>query len=313
MRARSRREINQVKTRIHPFGIAIVLAVIAAAGCDTAMDDPLLGPDGAPLEFPDGIDPRNPKVERVTIGVDVAGVQSLRIELPTGRVVVSPTPDGSATVKVTKHIIPDGRSAEEYQRLLEGSVVSAARSFVDPSRLDVVAAPIDGLPAEEIAFDIRIFVPASMGVEVVAANAPVEVSGLNGNVAIRTHNGAVEIENVVGHVMAQTSNRPVTARSVIGNLQAQTSNATVELSLTPPAGGQVSARTENGDIKLTIARTTKAELDLLANGGAVSASLSGFTVSDVVTGDGFLTGILNSGGGMIQAETTNGNIEFQGM
>jgi DUF4097 and DUF4098 domain-containing protein YvlB len=83
--------------------------------------------------------------------------------------------------------------------------------------------------------------------------------------------------------------------------------------LTPPAGGQVSARTENGDIKLTIARTTKAELDLLANGGAVSASLSGFTVSDVVTGDGFLTGILNSGGGMIQAETTNGNIEFQGM
>jgi hypothetical protein len=75
----------------------------------------------------------------------------------------------------------------------------------------------------------------------------------------------------------------------------------------------VSAKTTQGEIRLTISETTAASLSLTAPDGVVAANLSGFEVTNIATAGGFLGGILNKGGGRIEAHAAGGEITFAGM
>jgi DUF4097 and DUF4098 domain-containing protein YvlB len=120
------------------------------------------------------------------------------------------------------------------------------------------------------------------------------------------------VDHVDGNVVAHTSNRLIRVIDVAGDVQAETSDADIALRLAPPEDGLVSAKTGDGDISLNIARTTAASLNLMADEGAVSANLSGFEVSNITTASGLLRGVLNGGGGRIEARTTDGEITFSG-
>jgi hypothetical protein len=99
---------------------------------------------------------------------------------------------------------------------------------------------------------------------------------------------------------------------VAGNVQVQTSTAEISLRLTPPTASVVSAKTSEAAIRMSVANTTAASLSLTATEGTIITNLAGFALSNLSTGDGFLTGILNGGGGQIEAVSPNGQIEFTG-
>ncbi|MFH1418076.1 MAG: DUF4097 family beta strand repeat-containing protein [Planctomycetota bacterium] len=290
-----------------------VIAVLWVAACNTSIE--VLPGDGAELPVPDGIDPSQPNTERSSLSVDFDGVETIRIELPTGRVTVSQsTGGGDASLKVTEIIVREGLPNDVLEGLLLGSGVHAERSFVDDSRLDIEATLAEGLADTDIVFDVRLVVPGGASIEVLLANGQVDVSELTGNVEILTHNGAVTVDHVSGNVVAETTNRSVEISDVTGNVQAETTDADITLRLEPGPKAVVSAKTGDGLIRLTIAQTTAATLDLDAGEeGTITANLSGFAVSSLETGAGFLRSVLNAGGGRIEATTAGGEIEFMGM
>lgn len=290
--------------------------VLSGAACETTFQATLLdGNASAPSPAADGIDPMNPNVERSTETVDFDGVDTVRIEIPMGRVTVSQSNgSGGALLKVTEFIAVKGLNHEVLSALLTGSAVTAERSFVDDARLDIEATLADGLADQDVVFDVRLVIPNGANVEVFLGNGPVDIIDVTGNVEIRTANGAVLVDHVDGNVVALTSNRPIRVLDVTGNVRAETSDGDITLRLAPPADGMVSATTSEGDIALTIARTTAANLSLEATDGTVSANLGGFDVENVTTGSGMLRGVLNGGGlGRIEARTFHGRISFTGM
>ena len=290
------------------------LALVGVA-CETTVTTSLLdgsAPSGLPS--PDGIDPRNPNIERSSSWIDFDGIESIRLELPTGRVEVSQS-DGSVggMLKVTEFIAVEGLGYEVLSMLHTRSGVTAERSFVDDARLDIEATVAEGLADTDIIFDVRLVIPNGANIEIFLANGPVEVSEVSGNVEVRTANGQVVLDHVDGNVVAQTSGRPISVIDVTGSVEAQTSDADITLRLAPPPGGLVSARTTQGEIRLTISETTAASLSLTAPDGVVAANLSGFEVTNIATAGGFLGGILNKGGGRIEAHAAGGEITFAGM
>lgn len=288
----------------------------AIAACDTSVQITVPGSqESATFPAPDGIDPTDPCVERSTTLADFDGIETIRLEIPTGRVTVSQSGGSSgASLKVTEIIVIEGLGHEALAGLHTDSTVTTERSFVDSARLDIEATVATGLADEDVVFDVRLVIPKGANVEVFLGNGPVEVSDVNGNVEIHTANGAVTVDHVNGNVAAHTSNRDIQAINVVGNVQAETAEADITMRLAPPLDGEISATTTNGDISLTIAKTTAANMSLLATDGIVTANLSAFDVSSVATASGLLAGVLNGGGsGRIEARTTSGEITFTGM
>ena len=289
--------------------ISLAAAVLGAAGC--GIGDPLAQP--SEQSMPDGIDARNPNIERTTTTVDFAGVKTIRIDIPTGSVSVSQSGDAAqASLKVKEVILTKGLSNEAFAEKLNGSSVTAERSFVDSTRLDIEAALAEGLADADISFDVQLVITSGANVEILVGNGQVTVSGLKGNLEIHTANGAVTVSGVAGNLVAQTTLQPIDVTDVTGNVQVQTSTADISLRLSPPTGGVVSAKTSEGAVRMSVAKTTAASLSLTAAEGTIITNLAGFALSNLSTGDGFLTGILNGGGGQIEAVTPKGQIEFTG-
>ena len=293
---------------VRRFALILITVAGLAAGCGTSS---VGSPADSPV--PDGIDPRNPNTERSTSSIDFAGVRTIRIEIPMGSVTVSQSNEsGQASLKVTEVILAKGLSNEALAEKLNGSAVSAGRSFVDDARLDIQAAIADGLADPDISFDVRLVIPSGASVEVFVADGPVQVTNLSGNVEIHTANGAVTVSGIDGNLVARTTLKAVSVDDVTGNVQVETTAADITLRLAPAPSGVASAKTSEGTIHMNIAQATAASLSLSAPEGQISTNLSGFSISNLSTGDGFLTGVLNGGGGQIEAVATKGRIEFVG-
>ena len=291
--------------------LALVLLLIPGPSCDTAMQSEL---PGAQLPAPDGIDPTNPNIERSTDPVDFAGIRTIRIELPTARVQLTQAGEGAkGSLQVTEIIVKEGLGHDVLEQFLLGSEVIAERSFVDDARLDVEATLAEGLADTDIVFDVRLVLPGAANVEIIVGNGPIEIDGLTGNVEITTQNGKIDVDGVRGNVVAQSTNRSIEISDVSGNVKASTTDADIELRLASAESSRISAETTSGAIRLTIGKTATASLSLNSEEGSVSANLSGFQVTEISIGDGFLQGILNGGGGQIEAKTVSGEIAFFGM
>ncbi len=301
-------------TRIATRLLCLTL-LASVCGCDAFSYSTIFDPDDheAGLPTPDGIDPRTPNVERTTTTLDFAGIRTIRVDLPTARVVVAQSDSAAtASLRVTEMITVSGLSAEVLRDRLTNSFVTAERSFVDDTRLDLEATLDPGLSPTDLVFDLRLVIPAGANLEIYLGNGPVDITDVTGNIEVRTANGAVSLHRITGNVAAFTSNRPIDAAEVTGNVRAETSAADVSLRLTPPPGGRVSAVTAQGRVALRIAQTTAATLNLAASGGTITATLNGFSVSGVAVGEGFLSAVLNGGGGQIEASATAGEISFEG-
>ena len=261
---------------------------------------------------PDGIDPRHPNVERSTTSIDFSGINTIRVELGQAEVRISQVEGNEAILKVIELISDTTLSADDYRRLLDATSVTAQRSFVDESRLDIKAQ----LPAEinrnGVLFQIQLSVPQGAHMEVLLDGGPVDISSIRGNVEVDTRDGEVRLDQIVGNAIVRTSHYDVYASDISGNLDAQTSDADIELRLNPPAGARISAETSDGTARIVVGNGTSAALNLSAKNGFISTNLNGFSVSDVVSGVGEFSATLNDGSGRIDASVTDGNIEFSG-
>lgn len=303
-----------MRTKLLPVVSLAFCLVLSGLACDVFIGAGTPGDPSDNAPAPDGIDPKSPNVERSTQVVDFKGVRTIRLELPTGRVSISQAGGNeNGSIKVTEIIVQGGFGNDVLAELLTKSGVTAERAFVDDTRLDVEATLAEGLTDEGIVFDVRLVVPNGVNVEVLVGDGPVEVTDITGNVEIRTRNGAIDVNGVNGNVIAETTNRSVSVRDASGDVRAVTTEADITLRLSPGDDGNISAENTSGTINLTVAKTSKSSLRLTSAEGSVTANLSGFAVTDISTGNGFLEGVLNGGGGNIEADSVSGEISFAGM
>jgi len=264
-------------------------------------------------EVPDGIDPNAFWIERLTNALDFSGVTTMRLDIPTGRVILTIEDGATPTLKLTKTVLKPNQNKDQCADILNRSILTVERSFVDAARLEIGADLDRGIEKTDVAFDVQITLPASVPTQIIMENGPVEVKGLAANLEIRTDNGAITLNSVIGNVVAETSKRPIEIVNVAGNIRAETSDADVVLRIAPPNGGTVFVETTNGGIDIALAPATNAALNLDAEGGAVSADLTAFRVSNLTTASDVLRCILNDGGGQIEARTTGGDIQLVGL
>lgn len=264
-------------------------------------------------EVPDGIDPNAFWIERRTNALDFSGVTTMRVDIPTGRVILTIENGATPTLKLTKTVLKPNQSKEQCADILNRATLAAERSFVDAARLEISGRVDRGIAKTDVAFDVHLTLPSSVPTQIILENGPVEAKGLSANLEIRTDNGAITLNNVIGNVVAETSKRPIEIVNVAGNIRAETSDSDVILRIAPPNGGSVFVETTNGGIDLALAPATNAALNLDAQGGTVAADLTAFRVSNLTTAADVLRCVLNDGGGQIEARTTGGDIQLVGL
>jgi hypothetical protein len=104
----------------------------------------------------------------------------------------------------------------------------------------------------DVTYDLR--VPATVALQAHSGNGDVRVSGITGDLDLRTSNGAISSDGAPAQLRLRTSNGAITATGLHASaVDARTSNGTVRLSFVE-APRQVTARSSNGDISIAVPR-----------------------------------------------------------
>jgi len=147
--------------------------------------------------------------------------------------------------------------------------------------------------------------------EASTSNASVEVGQFDGSAVIRTSNGRIRAEGVRGFFEATTSNSSIDA--TLGDLdpsrplRLHTSNGSINLTLENYKNNEIRAETSNGSINVRFPSALNARLQASTSHGTVS---SDFEVKTTTVSKDRLEGSIGSGGGLIELDTSNGNIRI---
>jgi hypothetical protein len=144
----------------------------------------------------------------------------------------------------------------------------------------------------DVVVDFMISVPAGVAFDGSTVNGGIAVSGLSADVEVNTVNGGIEVAST-GTVEAKTVNGSIDASTGAANwsgtLEFKTVNGSIHLSLPAGAAAAVSAQTLNGDFSSDFPLTVEAG----------------------EWGPKKVSGSIGSGGGRLDLETVNGEIEIR--
>ncbi|HUF27650.1 MAG TPA: DUF4097 family beta strand repeat-containing protein [Gemmatimonadaceae bacterium] len=131
----------------------------------------------------------------------------------------------------------------------------------------------------------------------------------NVHVQLNTVNGGVAVEGATGQVRAQTVNGGVRVASSAGPVDARTTNGSIEARMgAATLASDVSFRTVNGSITLTLPANFNAELETRTVNGSVQTDFP-ITMSGRIN-PRQLRGTLGSGGRRLELHTVNGSIRI---
>jgi hypothetical protein len=144
----------------------------------------------------------------------------------------------------------------------------------------------------DVVVDFTISVPAGVAFDGSTVNGGIDVSGLSSDVSVNTVNGGIEVAST-GTVEAKTVNGSIDAStgaaSWSGTLEFKTVNGSIHLLLPAGAAATVSAQTLNGGFSSDFPLTVEAG----------------------EWGPKKVSGSIGSGGGRLDLETVNGEIEIR--
>ena len=145
----------------------------------------------------------------------------------------------------------------------------------------------------DVTVDFTVSVPSGVRFDGSTVNGGVEAMGLSAiEVSVSTVNGGIDVSST-GSVEAQTVNGSITASTGAstwnGTLDFQTVNGSITLTLPAGVGARVSAETVNGDI----------------------VSDFPLTIEAGEWGPQSVNGTIGAGGGQLNLETVNGEIELR--
>lgn len=186
------------------------------------------------------------------------------------------------------------RDAERAQELLDSLVIEVEESA---ERVDIETRyPGPGgswLSGWNVSanVDYDITVPEQADLVVSTVNGKVAVAGVRGRIDLRSTNGGIRIRDAGGAV------------------QAKTTNGTIDAELRSIEDGEdLSFRTTNGSITVTLPEEIRADLTARTTNGTVKTD---FALDEASTRRRTrMIGKINGGGGKLDLKTTNGSIKI---
>lgn len=278
---------------------------------------------------------------------DLEGVRQVVVETRNGAVEVR-CEEGLGEAEIAGTMFAQAISPDVARERVERIQIRVQREVARPDVLRVEAV-LPPLTQGSMGVSFRLGVPADLALKIRTGNGAVTATGAHGDVDADTDNGRIGAEDIHGHLVARTSNGEVTARRVAGSVEAVSSNGAI--SLEEVGGGRVTAKTSNGRIRVTgahgeieltttngavelkadalpphpsvrvrtsngavhveVPRGAKAALRLATRNGRLRADLAGAQLTDYRGDKDDLSATLNGGGGLIDVETSNGQLEFR--
>jgi len=207
----------------------------------------------------------------------------------SGRIVAEPS-SGEA-IEVEAERIAKATSDEAAREML-GKVEVREETGASQVRVEVRSPRNVGVGGVEVRWTVK--VPRGIVLDLRNTNGKVELSGLAGEVHVRTVNGGVE-----GRGLS------------VQTLEASTVNGGVDVEITQPLGGdgKVSVESVNGGVKLALPPASRASVVARVTNGGID--LGGLDLQK--TGEQTrrrVEGTLNGGGTPVTLETTNGGVRL---
>ena len=129
----------------------------------------------------------------------------------------------------------------------------------------------------------------------------VDVTHVNGNLAIDAIANDVAVEHVNGNIQLG---------AIVGNVYARVVNGLIDSDVTMPRDGAITLTTTNGAIDLTIPASTSATLSASVNNGLIQTT--NLALKNPSDSPRSLDATLGDGEGTIDLTTLNGNINVRG-
>jgi hypothetical protein len=123
-------------------------------------------------------------------------------------------------------------------------------------------------------------------------------------------NGAILLEQLKANAWAQTANGTVSLRNHTGSSWVSLGNGEIDATIHLPVDGQVVHAVGNGGVALTVQPEVSATFGAQVGNGSIT--LSGLTLSQSVSGNNSLHGVLGTGSGVIDLSVGNGWIQARG-
>ncbi len=130
------------------------------------------------------------------------------------------------------------------------------------------------------------------------------------NVAIVNINGNITVTNISNDVNVDVTNGTVDADSITGNLETVVQNGNINADVVLPSGDECDLNTTNGQIVLTVPRSTSATVTASVVNGTVS--ISNLSIVETLTSQTRITGTIGKGESSISLSAVNGTIELKG-
>jgi len=126
---------------------------------------------------------------------------------------------------------------------------------------------------------------------------------------LESSNGDIEIQGTEANAVLETSNGEITAKNHSGELSGLTSNGEIDVDIALPSQGECILKTSNGDITLSISNTTSATIEASTSNGEVE--IKGLDVTETERKKTKFMGTMGDGEGVIELQTSNGNIHIE--
>ncbi len=144
----------------------------------------------------------------------------------------------------------------------------------------------------DVAVEFTVRLPRGVHAELHTVNGGLSVEGATGRVEARTVNGGVNVTSTAGPVSAQTTNGSITATMGTGQLE-----------------NDLSFRTVNGSITLTLPPSINAQLEMRTVNGSLTSDFP-ITISGRMRPRA-INATLGTGGRTLEVRTVNGSIRIR--
>lgn len=254
---------------------------------------------------------QNPPIEqlgnRIRIGYagnpEILRAVSIHFDIETPRethVHAHTTSGGIRVDGITGPVVADSSSGR-----IEMSNIATAVELKNSSGAVVVRSPGGHVSVRNNSGGVQ--VAGSRGpVDVETTSGRIEVSEVRGDVRSRTQSGSISIDNATGAVVANNHSGSIDVFQLAGSLQAETKSGAIRISQIRPAA--ITARTDNGTIKVNLAHQRGYLIDAQSDSGKVSGPVT-IGVERTVTPHRLKGQIGEEGGPLVDLDTRSSKIE----
>jgi hypothetical protein len=165
-------------------------------------------------------------------------VSSVRLDVPSGSVVVRPGPDGQVRLHATRSwSLREPRIEQQW----DGSALTLRLTDPGPA--------LDGL-APSVALELQ--VPATVSVDASVPSGSVDLAGLQGDLHVQTTDGSVTVADARGRLRLRSTSGEIKATGLRSPaVDAQADSGTVGLEFSAPPE-RVAASVGSGELRITV-------------------------------------------------------------